>query len=155
MTIQDNVNLLRDAANLQAHLRMYGPLVETRLTILRARPNIRQNWVGLACAYHLNGNLEEAKKTLETYQTVLKEVPNYDVELSEVLLYHIRILEQLGEYAPALSMLDTESKSRRIVDRTAIMEQRGMARVNNLVSSSLFHETDPSISASTRQTGST
>jgi hypothetical protein len=63
----------------------------------------------------------------------LKEVPNYDVELSEVLLYHVRILEELGEFAPALSKLDQESKSRRIVDRTAILEQRGTARVNCLV----------------------
>jgi tetratricopeptide (TPR) repeat protein len=127
------MNLLRDTSNLQTHLRMYDALVESRLAILRVRPNMRQHWVGLAGAYHLNGNLEEAKKTLETYETVLKEVPNYDVELSEVLLYHVRILEELGEYAPALSKLDQESKSRRIVDRTAILEQRGTARVNSLV----------------------
>jgi N-alpha-acetyltransferase 15/16, NatA auxiliary subunit len=131
------MNILRDASNLQTHLRLYESLVETRLNILRIRPNVRQNWVALAGAYHLNGNLEEAKKTLENYEEILKEVPNYDVELSEVLLYHIRILEELGEYAPALSKLDTEAKARRIVDRTAIMEQRGMARVN-LVSSPTF-----------------
>jgi hypothetical protein len=141
---------LRDTANLQAHLRLYDGLVETRLTILRSRPNVRQNWVALACAYHLNGNLEDATKTLETYQTVLKEVPNYDVELSEVLLYHVRLLDERGAYALALAMLDAESKARRIVDRTAIMEQRGTARVNSLVSSSCPDGPDTAVSAAAR-----
>jgi tetratricopeptide (TPR) repeat protein len=123
------MNLLRDTANLQAHLRMYDGLVESRINLLRLRPNMRQNWVALAGAYHLNGNLEEARKTLEHYEEIIKEVPTYDVEYSEVLLYHIRILEGLGEYSKALAMLDSSAKSRSIVDRTAIMEQRGTARV--------------------------
>lgn len=41
------------------------------------------------------------------------------------MLYHIRILEDLGEHTEALSLLDTSAKSRAIVDRMAIMELRG------------------------------
>lgn len=66
------MNILRDAAHLQTQLRQYDGLVETRHTLLRIRPNLRSNWVGLAVAYHLNGNLIEAKKTLEHYETILK-----------------------------------------------------------------------------------
>ena len=47
------------------------------------------------------------------------------MEHSEVMLYHVRILEDLGENAEALSLLDINAKSRAIVDRTAIMEFRG------------------------------
>jgi hypothetical protein len=56
-------------------------------------------------------------------------VPDYDIEFSEVLLYHIRLLEDLGEHADALALLDTHAKSRAIVDRTAVMEFRGPCRI--------------------------
>jgi N-alpha-acetyltransferase 15/16, NatA auxiliary subunit len=55
----------------------------------------------------------------------MQNVADYDVEHSEVMLYHVRVLEDLGEHAAALSLLDTNAKSRAIVDRTAIMEFRG------------------------------
>ncbi|KAF7300714.1 hypothetical protein HMN09_00957200 [Mycena chlorophos] len=121
---QENLNILRDAAHLQTQLRIYEGLVETRHTLLRIRPNFRQHWVALAVAYHLNGNLAEAKKVLEQYELTLKNIPDYDVEHSETMLYHVRLLEELGEHTAALSMLDVNAKSRTIVDRTAIMEYR-------------------------------
>ncbi|KAH8102267.1 NMDA receptor-regulated protein 1a [Cristinia sonorae] len=121
---KENMNILRDAAHLQTQLRLFDGLVETRHTLLRLRPNLRQNWIGLAVAYHLNGSLREAKRVLEHYESTLKNIPDYDVEHSEVLLYHIRILEELGDYQEALNLLDVNAKSRAIIDRTAIMEFR-------------------------------
>ncbi|KIY45057.1 N-terminal acetyltransferase A, auxiliary subunit [Fistulina hepatica ATCC 64428] len=121
---KDNYSILRDAAQLQAQLGLYDSLVETRFTILSHRPNLRQHWVGLAVAHHLNGNLAKADKVLEHYENTLKSVPDYDVEYSETLLYHIHILEQMGAYERALKLLDVNAKSRAIVDRTAIMEYR-------------------------------
>ena len=141
--LQENLNILRDAAHLQTQLRIFDGLVETRHTLLKLRPALRQNWIGLAVAYHLNGNLSEAKRVLEIYESTLKvcyasleylpypyvdtkNVPDYDVEHSEVLLYHVRVLEDLGEASEALTMLDINAKSRAIIDRIAIMEFRGM-----------------------------
>ncbi|KDQ22405.1 hypothetical protein PLEOSDRAFT_1109515 [Pleurotus ostreatus PC15] len=121
---KENINILRDSAQLQTQLRIYDGLVETRHTLLRLRPSLRQHWIALAVAHHLNGNLSSAKKILEHYEYSLKNIPDYDVEHSETLLYHVRILEDLGEYAEGLSLLDINSKSRAIVDRTAIMEFR-------------------------------
>ncbi|KIP11893.1 hypothetical protein PHLGIDRAFT_82848 [Phlebiopsis gigantea 11061_1 CR5-6] len=121
---KENLNILRDAAHLQTQLRQYENLVETRHTLLRMRPNLRQNWIGLAVAFHLNGNLTEAKKVLEHYEASLKNIPDYDVEHSEVLVYHVRILEDLGEFNDALALLDVNAKSRAIIDRVAIMEYR-------------------------------
>jgi hypothetical protein len=72
------MNLLRDSAQLQTQLRLFENLVDTRCTILKLRPNLRQNWVALAVAYHLNGNLLEAKKILEHYLRSLKVFVCFD-----------------------------------------------------------------------------
>ncbi|KAF8223436.1 N-terminal acetyltransferase A, auxiliary subunit [Tricholoma matsutake] len=121
---KENLNILRDAAQLQTQLRHFEGLVETRYTIVKLRPTLRQHWVALAVAHHLNGNHHEAKRTLEHYERSLKNVPDYDIEHSETLLYHVQVLEEMGEYSEALTMLDVSSRSREIVDRTAIIETR-------------------------------
>ncbi|KAG6907698.1 hypothetical protein DXG01_007754 [Tephrocybe rancida] len=130
---KENINILRDAAQLQTQLRHFEALVETRHTLLKLRPTMRQHWIALAIAYHLNGNLSEARKTLEHYERTLKNVTDYDIEHSETLLYHVHLLEEMEEYPDALSLLDTNSKSRAIVDRTAIMETRGMSFHSSLL----------------------
>jgi hypothetical protein len=81
---QENMNILRDAAHLQTQLRLYDGLVDTRFLLLKLRPNLRQNWIGLALAYHLNGNLAEARIVLEQYERSLK-VRGAAVALSFVL----------------------------------------------------------------------
>ncbi|KII91268.1 hypothetical protein PLICRDRAFT_38004 [Plicaturopsis crispa FD-325 SS-3] len=121
---KDNMNILRDTAYLQTQLRIFDGLVDTRNTIVKLRPQLRQNWVALAVAYHLNGDPLNAKKVLEAYERTLKDIPDYDVDHSETLIYHVRILEELGEFSEALDMLDISAKSRAIVDRVAIMEFR-------------------------------
>ena len=55
----------------------------------------------------------------------LQNVPAHNVEHSETLLFYIRLLEELGDYSEGLSILNTNSKSRAIVDQTAISETRG------------------------------
>jgi len=42
-----------------------------------------------------------------------------------MLLYHVALLEELGQFSDALSLLDTNAKARVIIDRTAVMERRG------------------------------
>lgn len=66
------MNILRDAAQLQAQLKNYDALQETRMHILSLRPSLRQNWIGLIVAYHLGGNLEACKKLLEEYISLVK-----------------------------------------------------------------------------------
>ena len=53
-------------------------------------------------------------------------MPDYDPEQSDLLLYHVRILEENGELSEALTLLDMNAKSRAIVDRVAVLETRGM-----------------------------
>ncbi|KAE9391110.1 N-terminal acetyltransferase A, auxiliary subunit [Gymnopus androsaceus JB14] len=121
---KENMNLLRDVSQLQTQLRLYDGLVETRHMLLRLRPTVRQHWIALAVAYHLSGSLAEAKNVMVEYEKTLKNVPHYDVEHSETLLYHVRVLEELGQTSEALSLLDVSAKDRTIVDKTAIMEIR-------------------------------
>lgn len=66
---------MRDAATIQAHLRQYDALVDSRLTLLKLRPNVRQSWVALAVAYHLNGDLVEAEKIVSHYEETLRVGP--------------------------------------------------------------------------------
>jgi hypothetical protein len=80
------MNILRDAAHLQTQLRLYDGLVDTRFLLLKLRPNLRQNWIGLALAYHLNGNLAESRRVLEQYERSLK-VRGAAVALSYVLVF--------------------------------------------------------------------
>lgn len=69
---QENMNLLRDVAQLQVHLGHYDILQETRWQILKLRPNLRQNWIGYGVACHLNNNLSETKRVLKAYFSTLK-----------------------------------------------------------------------------------
>ncbi|KAK7439356.1 hypothetical protein VKT23_017581 [Stygiomarasmius scandens] len=121
---KDNMNILRDAAQLQTQLGLYDGLVETRHTLLKLRPTLRQHWTALAVAYYLSGNLQQAKNVLEKYESTLKNIPDYDNDHSETLLFHIRVLYNLGLYTEAISLLDTNAKARAIVDKTAIMQYR-------------------------------
>ncbi|KAG8761893.1 hypothetical protein FRC11_012500 [Ceratobasidium sp. 423] len=120
----DNMNILRDAAQLQMQLRQFDQLVQTRHTLLALRPTMRQSWVALAVAYQMNEDLEKADKVLVNYKSMLKNVPDYDYEHSELLLYHLRIMENLGKHEEVLAALDVYSKQREILDRTAIVEFR-------------------------------
>ena len=66
------MNILRDAANLQAQLRLFDGLENSRLTILKLRMNLKQNWVALAAAYALNGNWKAAQSLLEELLVLVK-----------------------------------------------------------------------------------
>jgi N-alpha-acetyltransferase 15/16, NatA auxiliary subunit len=57
---------------MQCQLRMYDALVDSRYSLLKYRPNLRQNWIGMAVAYHLQGNLKEARRLIEFYNDVIK-----------------------------------------------------------------------------------
>lgn len=70
--MKDNFNILRDTAVLQTQTRQFEGLVETRHNLLRLRPYNRHHWVGLAVAYQLNGNLDEAKQVLEHIEGFLR-----------------------------------------------------------------------------------
>ncbi|KIJ63152.1 hypothetical protein HYDPIDRAFT_93055 [Hydnomerulius pinastri MD-312] len=127
-TDKDNFNIIRETSILQSHTRQYEALVESRLRMLQLRPYARAHWVGLGLAYKLQGNLAEANRVFTHLEAFLRSIPVRDPEYGELILFHIRILEEMGELQQALTLLDTNAKERRLVDRPAIVEFRDSAQ---------------------------
>ncbi|KAG1784583.1 NMDA receptor-regulated protein 1-domain-containing protein [Suillus plorans] len=123
---KDNFNILRDTAVLQTQTRQFEGLVETRHNLLRLRPYNRHHWVGLAVAYQLNGNLDEAKQVLEHIEGFLRNIGTSNVEFSELLMYHVRILEDMGDFQSAVDMLESHDRAKggSVLDRMASTEMK-------------------------------
>jgi tetratricopeptide (TPR) repeat protein len=114
----------RDLALLQMQMRDYQGYIQSRSTMLQARPGIRQNWTALAIAHHLGGDLAEAEKVLTTYEETLKGAtpPVADMENSEAILYKNTIIAETGNLERALEHL--EAVGYRCTDPLAVLEMK-------------------------------
>ena len=119
----ESQQIQKDLALLQMQMRDYAGYVQSRTAILRQRTGLRQNWTALAVAQHLAGNLEEAERTLTTYEETLKGVmPKTDIEHGEAVLYKNSIIAEMGEMERALDHLD--AAARYNPDRASVMQLR-------------------------------
>ncbi|KAF2472225.1 TPR-like protein [Lindgomyces ingoldianus] len=117
----DSQNILRDLALLQIQMRDYLGYIESRSTMLSARPQLRQNWTALAVAHHLAGHYKSAEHVLKTFENTLKSpVPKSDLEHSEAVLYKNTLIAESGETQRALEHLEDIMKDN--LDRTAVLE---------------------------------
>ncbi|GLI75276.1 hypothetical protein PoHVEF18_003529 [Penicillium ochrochloron] len=113
----------RDLALLQMQMRDFQGYIQSRSSMLQARPGFRQNWTALAIAHHLSGDLEEAEKVLTTYEDTLKTTPPVsDMEHSEACLYKNTIIAETGNLERALEHL--EKVGYRCTDVLAVMEMK-------------------------------
>ncbi|KAJ5899053.1 NMDA receptor-regulated protein 1 [Penicillium taxi] len=113
----------RDLALLQMQMRDFQGYIQSRNTMLQARPSLRQNWTALAIAHHLSGDLQEAEKVLTTFEETLKEKPPLtDMEHSEALLYKNSIIAETGNIERALEHL--EKVGYRCTDVLVVMETK-------------------------------
>ncbi|KAJ5570131.1 N-terminal acetyltransferase A complex subunit n.t1.c1 [Penicillium hispanicum] len=113
----------RDLALLQMQMRDFQGYIQSRSSMLQARPGFRQNWTALAIAHHLSGDLAEAEKVLTTYEETLKETPPVaDMEHSEATLYKNTIIAESGNLERALEHL--EKFGYRCTDVLAVMEMK-------------------------------
>jgi peptide alpha-N-acetyltransferase len=119
----DSHQIQRDLAVLQVQMRDYQGYIQSRFVMLKARPQLRQNWTALAIAYHLDGNLQQAENILSTYEKSVTTTPlKTDFENSEALLYKNSIIAEMGDIERALEHLETDCKN--CLDRLAVMELR-------------------------------
>ncbi|KAF2145408.1 uncharacterized protein K452DRAFT_324414 [Aplosporella prunicola CBS 121167] len=119
----DSVQIQRDLATLQVQIRDYQGYILSRKDMLKARPQLRQNWTALAVAYHLAGDYTNAIDILERFEETLKNpVSRSDIEHSEAVIYKNTIMAEKGDVEGALKHLDTIIKTN--ADRTAVMELR-------------------------------
>jgi peptide alpha-N-acetyltransferase len=49
----ENIQLLKDIASMQIQIRDHSAHVQSRLGILKLKPNMIQNWIGFILANHL------------------------------------------------------------------------------------------------------
>ncbi|MBE3110741.1 MAG: tetratricopeptide repeat protein, partial [Acidobacteria bacterium] len=119
----ENSQIQRDLAILQVQTRDYQGYIQSRSSMLQAKPQFRQVWTALAVAHHLAGDVAEAEKVLTTYEDTLKTAPaRGDYENSEAILYKNSLISEQGDYGRALEHL--ESATKHSLDRLAVLEAR-------------------------------
>ncbi|KAM0786902.1 hypothetical protein ACM66B_002326 [Microbotryomycetes sp. NB124-2] len=118
----ESLSLINDLAMLAVHLRHYDEYAAARLLILKAQPRIRRNWIYLAVAQHLAGQLWQADRTLTMFEDMIRDIPDGEYEYSEILLYHASVVEESGQLERTLEFLSEHTA--QIVDRTAYSVQR-------------------------------
>lgn len=79
----------------------------------------------MAVAYHLNNRFDEALEILDRFEGMQTQIPPRDFEMSELVLYHASLLEEVQQYDKALHYLDERSK--HVVDRMNFSLARGTA----------------------------
>ncbi|GAX81967.1 hypothetical protein CEUSTIGMA_g9395.t1 [Chlamydomonas eustigma] len=121
---KDNVQILRDLANLQVQMRDLAGYVDTRHTLLTLKGSNRNNWVSFAVAHHINGNHDMAVQILEAYEKTLdSSIPlSEEYEHSEMLMYKTQVLTEGGRLSDALACLDAHKD--KIRDKWAYAEHR-------------------------------
>lgn len=103
---RDNLQILRDLAQLQVQMRDLAGFVDTRYTLLQLKPANRAHWIAFAIAHHLEKNYEVAVQVLDAYAATLDSVaPEETYGYSEMLLYKGIILEEAGLHQQALDHL--------------------------------------------------
>lgn len=102
----ENQQIMRDLAQLQVQMRDVSGFVVTRRSLLGAKCNNKNNWVALAVAQHLNGDLAQAVKILDTYLATEEKDQRVTYESSELLMYRNQLLVEAGEDEVALAHLD-------------------------------------------------
>ncbi|KAJ1550622.1 N-alpha-acetyltransferase 16, NatA auxiliary subunit, partial [Nowakowskiella sp. JEL0078] len=140
LLFQENSQIIRDLSLLQIQMRNYDGFVETRQRLLNLKPNHRPFWIGLAVAFHLQGQYESAEKVLSAYETTLAEEeqsPTSKFEQSEMLMYKNIVIEERGDFERALEHL--EQIKQFVVDGIAWKEAR--ARIQLKLKNYLSAET--------------
>lgn len=72
----DNVQLARDIANLQLHIRDYDGNLESRKQLLFAKTNLIVNWVAYCVANHLSGNYGTSWRVVESIENMITKDQN-------------------------------------------------------------------------------
>ncbi|KAJ1672572.1 hypothetical protein EV182_006920, partial [Spiromyces aspiralis] len=119
-----NMQITRDLALLLAQTRRYAELLEVRKKIVEALPNERIYKIGLAVAYHLNKQYQQA---IDTIEAIFSDEGSEDLkkpgfETSELVLYRNTLYELGGQIEKAY--LDLREHRHLVVDVTSLLAQR-------------------------------
>ncbi|KAL3918249.1 MAG: hypothetical protein SGILL_004327 [Bacillariaceae sp.] len=122
----DNIQIMRDLSLLQIQMRDLAGFEVTRHSILDLKPNGKINWLALALAKHLTGDLRGSISVIDIYLGTLSEgAPELarGFEASELAMYRNRILAEIpNNEKEALDHLRTCQKV--VVDQSALLMAR-------------------------------
>lgn len=121
-----NFQIIRDLSILQVQTRDLKGLLETRKQLLKEKSTHRPNWIAYIIALHLAGEIKDAIKFMEEYESTpeTEEQKPFDIELSEQLLYKIELYEESGDIQKALDEL--EKNIGKILDKVAYREKKAL-----------------------------
>ncbi|KAJ1567919.1 N-alpha-acetyltransferase 16, NatA auxiliary subunit, partial [Cladochytrium tenue] len=107
---KENVQMFRDNAMLQIHIRNYEAFVAY--------------WISLAVSYHVVRNYDAALEVLQHYFDMFMTYvePNVEYENSEFYLYRTQVLSDAGRHQDALDYLTKYEK--KILDKKGMKEAR-------------------------------
>lgn len=118
----ENLQVLRDLSVLQMQLRDYEGCRDIRYKLLLLRPSQKASWIGYALIHHLLGNYEIALTVINEFKKGQSEIPQFDYEHSELLLYQAMIMLEAGKENAALEHLIQSSNE--IVDKISLLEMK-------------------------------
>lgn len=99
-----NINAARDLSSSAIQCRDWAQFVEVRQMMLGHKPNVRANWVGLACAHHMNGNPELALAVMDIMVAIMEAGSN-TFETSEAHVFRAELELSAGRPSNALEVL--------------------------------------------------
>lgn len=67
---KDNLNVIRDLAQMQVHKRDFHGYTETRNRLLILRPQQKQNWIAFALGSYFCKDYETALKVLSNFENL-------------------------------------------------------------------------------------
>lgn len=120
----ENLLILRDLSFLQVQIRDLTGFLQTRLEMLRNKPQRHEHWFAVSSAYFLLGNYEAAYEILEKFETAISKSNTVDevLEKNERKLFMVNLLMRAKMYKEALERLDSSMSS--ITDLTTAKEYR-------------------------------
>ena len=102
----DNINILKDAANLYLHCRDYTNHQEMRRRIMINKPTVVSHWTSFAFACHINGNITTALEAMVSVFEIMDKDKNVSkLDKSNIFLYHVSLLLESSKYQEALDFL--------------------------------------------------
>lgn len=110
---------------------------DIRYKLLLLRPSQKASWIGYALIHHLLGNYEIALTVINEFKKGQSEIPQFDYEHSELLLYQAMIMLEAGKENAALEHLNQYSNE--IVDKISLLEMKGRLLLSGYLFSAQLH----------------
>ncbi|GBG34502.1 N-alpha-acetyltransferase 15, NatA auxiliary subunit [Hondaea fermentalgiana] len=117
-----HLQIVRELSVLQIQVRDIPGFTSSRMDLVRQQGGLRSNWLGYSLAHHLAGNHKMAITILDQYLSTLATDREPSYEESEILLYKLQILEEMGDKESMMQLLDRNFYE--ILDRNTWLEKK-------------------------------